>query len=193
MTTTTLSPSDLTMIREHACALGKSDRLADVTRSGLELADATVPCLAPHYHLHTDPLRTLALQAWGDAYRHARNETDRLAPLIYPKTTTLLCYVGDATYRVLAYDRTQESLGAYVERLEATPDEWPGWGQRRKGEPDVASHGLYELQLMQLEDGWHMTGWSRLKVLEVAQAAIGTWQPVTVPAREVARRSASRA
>lgn len=46
---------------------------------------------------------------------------------------------------------------------------------------------------MQLEDGWHMTGWSRLKVLEVAQAAIGTWQPVTVPAREVVRRPAGRA
>jgi len=191
MTTTTLSPYDTALIRVHAHALGKSDRLAGVTRSGLELADAAAPCLAPHHHLHTDPLRTLALQAWGDAYRHTRNKTDRLAPLIYPKTTTLLCYVGDSTYRVLAYDRTQADLADYVVQLESKPDEWPGWGQRRKGEPDAKAHGLYDLQLMQLEDGWHMSGWTRVSVLAAAQAAVGTWQPITTPAREVARRSAT--
>ena len=94
----------------------------------------------------------LALQAWGVAYRNARGET-----ITYPKTTTLLCYVGDATYRVLAYDRAcdssigvRPSLPAYVARLEATPDEWPGWGKRREGQSDIASRGLYELQLMEL-------------------------------------------
>jgi len=186
MTTTTLSPSDASMIREYARVLGKSDRLAGTTRSNLELADAATPCLGPHIHLHTDPLRTLALQAWGVAYRNARGET-----ITYPKTTTLLCYVGDATYRVLAYDRAcdssigvRPSLPAYVARLEATPDEWPGWGKRREGQSDIASRGLYELQLMELEDGWHVSGWSRLKILEVAQAALGTWQPVTVLACE---------
>jgi hypothetical protein len=50
---------------------------------------------------------------------------------------------------------------------------------------------LYDLQLMQLKDGWHMSGWTRVSVLAAAQAAVGTWQPITTPAREVARRCAT--
>lgn len=112
--------------------------------------------------------------------------TDK-TPIIYPETTTLLCYVSDATYRVLAFDRTCDGLSAYVTRLEATPDEWPGWGQRRKGEPDMRSHGLYTLQVMRLEDGWHMNGWQRLSIMEAARAVCGEWRPEHIPAREVSR------
>ena len=104
---------------------------------------------------------------------------------IYPEHTNLLCYVGDSVYRVLAYDRSLDQLAWYVECLEADPDSWPGYSPRRKGESDARSHGLYTLQVMKLADGWHMSGWQRVTIMEAAQAATGTWKPETTPAKEM--------
>ena len=198
---TKISPQDHAAIREHAHALGKADRLAGITRTPLELADATVPCLARlQRHLAVDPHRSAALRVWGDMYREARSDhharrgvltmpADK-TPVIYPETTTLLCYVGDATYRVLAYDKTRGgALDEYVERLERTPDEWPGWCARSRGNDDTRSRGLYTLYVIRGEDGWHMSGWERLTLMQVAHAALGTWTPATTPAHEIGRRA----
>jgi hypothetical protein len=73
---TKISPQDHAAIREHAHALGKADRLAGITRTPLELVDATVPCIARlQRHLAVDPHRSAALRVWGDVYREARSET----------------------------------------------------------------------------------------------------------------------
>lgn len=104
----------------------------------------------------------------------------------YPETTTLLCYVGDAIYRVLAYDKSSGgALDEYVEKLERTPDQWPGWSARRKNVSDASCRGLYTLTLMLGDSEWHMSGWSRVSLMESAQAAMGQWSPVTTPAHEM--------
>ena len=105
---------------------------------------------------------------------------------MFPETTTLLCYVGDSIYRVLAYDKSRGGvLDEYVEHLERTPDEWPGWSARRKELSDVAARGLYTLQLMRGETTWHCGGWQRVSLMEAAQAATGQWVPITTPPTEM--------
>lgn len=71
MTDTILSDPDTTAIRHHARVLGEADRSAGKTRSRDELVDAAGNCLMQLPHLSAAPLRDLALQAWGDAYRFA--------------------------------------------------------------------------------------------------------------------------
>ena len=51
------------------------------------------------------------------------------------------------------------------------------------------SRGLYTLCVIRGEDGWHMSGWERLSLMQVAHAALGTWTPATTPAHEIGRRA----